>query len=62
MKSGIFFPVCTIMTVLMIVLQLGGVIAWSWWVIFLPVLICAGLLVVILAAALIFILVEDNLN
>lgn len=37
----------------LLVLKLGGVVAWSWWLIFLPAMIYGGLAVI----ALLFILV-----
>ena len=36
----------TITTIVFVILKLTGVVAWSWWIVFLPLLIGAGLGVV----------------
>lgn len=41
----ISFPWATILTVLFAVLKLTGTISWSWWWVFSPLWIVAGLLV-----------------
>lgn len=39
-------PLFTLATVVLIVLKLAGVLAISWWLVFLPLIIAAGLSVV----------------
>ncbi len=41
------------LTLIFVIAKLAGVIKWSWWVVFLPVLISFGLVLAILAFALI---------
>ena len=36
------------LTIIMLVLKLADVINWSWWIIFTPVLVAAGVLVITL--------------
>lgn len=45
-SSGIGF--CGLLTILFIGLKLTGHIAWSWWWVLSPMLISAGLLIVVL--------------
>ncbi|MCH4825766.1 hypothetical protein [Planococcus halocryophilus] len=35
-----------VLTIIFVVLQLTGVIAWSWWLVFLPLIIAVGIYVV----------------
>ena len=37
-----------VLTIIFVVLKLIGVITWSWWIVFLPLIISVGLYVVIL--------------
>ena len=47
-SGGIF----TILTIIFVVLKLTNVITWSWWLVFLPLIIgtCLGLFVLIIIA------------
>lgn len=38
----------TLLTIAFVVLKLTGVISWSWWLVFLPMIISWGLLLLIL--------------
>lgn len=38
----------TLLTIVFVVLKLTGVIAWSWWLVFLPMIISWGLFFLIL--------------
>ena len=49
----------SILTLIFVVAKLFGVIAWSWWLVFTPVLIGAGLTVLILIIAVIAAAVSD---
>lgn len=49
----------SILTLIFVVAKLFGVIAWSWWLVFTPVLIGAGLTVLILIIAVIAAAVID---
>lgn len=40
--------VAWVLTIVFVVLKLTSVIAWSWWLVFLPLMIWAGIVVVIL--------------
>ena len=44
-KFGGFF---TLLTIVFVVLKLMGVITWSWWLVFLPMIISWGLFFLIL--------------
>lgn len=43
-----------VLTVVFIILKLTGVISWKWWVVFLPVIIGAGIMLMMLMALTIF--------
>ena len=45
----------TLLTIVFVILKLTGVIAWSWWLVFLPMIISLGL--VLLALLIVGILV-----
>lgn len=53
--AGVLF----IITVVLVVLQLAGVIAWSWWIVLLP-LIIAGVLVFLTFGILILLAIFDD--
>lgn len=36
-----------VLTIIFVVLKIVGVIAWSWWIVFLPLIIAVGLYVII---------------
>ena len=38
-----------LLTIIFVVLKLVGAIAWSWWLVFLPLLIGAGIFAIVLA-------------
>ena len=48
--------ICGVLTIVFIVLKLVGVIAWSWWVVLLPLIIPCALLVVLVAVKAILLL------
>lgn len=48
-----------ILTLIFLVLQLCGVILWSWWFIFLPMIISLGLRVILIGISL-WILMNTN--
>lgn len=41
---SITFPWVGILTALFVTLKLTGTISWSWWWVFLPLLLCAGVI------------------
>lgn len=41
--------IAEILTIIFVVLKLVGVISWSWWVVFLPLIIALGLYVLFIA-------------
>jgi len=41
--------IAEILTIIFVVLKLVGVISWSWWVVFLPLIIALGLYVLSIA-------------
>lgn len=47
------FPVASIITIIFVIAKLFGVVSWSWWLVFLPLIISfgIGLIVVLLAIA-----------
>jgi hypothetical protein len=42
------FSLCTVLFLVFLILKLTGVIAWSWWLVFLPLIIYAGLIALVL--------------
>ena len=36
------FPIASILTIIFVIAKLAGVISWSWWVVFSPLLISIG--------------------
>ena len=42
------FSLCTVLFLVFLILKLTGVIAWSWWLVFLPLIIYAGFIVLAL--------------
>lgn len=51
-KKGL--GLASILTIIFVVAKLFGLIAWSWWIVFSPLLVVFGLIFVILFFALIF--------
>ncbi|MBO1096776.1 hypothetical protein FQS90_09600 [Enterococcus casseliflavus] len=49
----------SILTLIFVVAKLFGVIAWSWWLVFTPVLIGVGITILILIIAVIAVAVSD---
>ncbi len=43
-----------VLTIIFVVLKLIGVITWSWWIVFLPLIIAVGLYVIIIVLQVIF--------
>lgn len=52
-----FNGLATFLTVLFAILKLTGVITWSWWIVFLPLIAVYGLGAVILVIAAIWLLI-----
>lgn len=50
------FSLCTVLFLVFLILKLTGVIAWSWWLVFLPLIIYAGIIVVLLFIAIVAII------
>lgn len=44
MKLGIF----SVLTIVFVIAKLGGYIAWSWWLVFSPLLVSGGFTILIL--------------
>lgn len=51
----------TLLTVVFACLKLAGVIDWSWWIVFLPMLVPAGIAVLVLVVALVFLILRELL-
>lgn len=52
-----------VLTIIFVVLKLLGVITWSWWIVFLPLIVSAGLYVIILTLHVIaFVKVKRNIE
>lgn len=47
--------ICELLTIAFIVLKLTGVIAWSWWLVLLPVIISFGLYVLWFVVVVLFV-------
>lgn len=50
--------VATILTIVFVCLKISGVIAWSWWLVFLPVIIWLVIAVLILASVVLYAIAE----
>ena len=50
----------TVLTIIFVVLKLVGVIAWSWWWVFSPILIDIGLNIIVAVVCAIYIVRHDN--
>ena len=46
------FPLVSILTIIFVITKLMGLVTWSWWWVFSPLLISAGVLLAILLVAL----------
>jgi membrane protein YdbS with pleckstrin-like domain len=52
----------TVLTIIFVVLKLVGVIAWSWWWVFSPILIDIGLTIIVLVIYAIYVAHENKRN
>lgn len=50
----------SLLTIVFLVLKLVGVINWSWWLVFLPIIIDAGLVILIVTVYVIYIIHESK--
>ena len=55
-KKGLGLP--SILTIIFVIAKLFGVINWSWWLVFAPVLISLGIFILILGVLGIFALID----
>ena len=49
----------TLLTVIFACLKLAGVIDWSWWIVFLPILVPVGLVAIVLIAVLLLLVLNE---
>lgn len=49
----------TLLTVVFACLKLAGVIDWSWWIVFLPILVPIGLAAIVLAVVLLLLVLKE---
>ena len=49
-----------VLTILFVILKLTGVIAWSWWVVFLPIIISATIYVIVVSIILVNLVLETR--
>ena len=56
-KSGL--GLCSILTIIFVIAKLLGYINWSWWLVFLPVIISWGIVLLILIFAMILAIITD---
>lgn len=52
-KSGIWTDIVAVLQAILIFLKLLGLIEWSWWVVFAPILIMLGILLIMIIVAII---------
>lgn len=52
-KSEIWTDIVAVLQVILIFLKLLGLIEWSWWVVFAPILVMLGILLIIIILAII---------
>lgn len=61
-KKSSGFSLLTVLTVVFAGLKLGGVIDWSWWTVFMPILIGAGLWLVVVLIAMITLVILESID
>lgn len=49
----------TLLTVIFACLKLAGVIDWSWWIVFLPILVLVGLVAIVLIVVLLLLVLNE---
>lgn len=49
----------TLLTVIFACLKLAGVIDWSWWIVFLPILVPVGLVAIVLIVVLLLLVLNE---
>ena len=49
----------TLLTVIFACLKLAGVIDWSWWIVFLPILVPVGLVAIVLIVVLFLLVLNE---
>ena len=52
-KSEIWTDIVAVLQAILIFLKLLGLIEWSWWVVFAPILVMLGILLIMIIAAII---------
>ena len=52
-KSEIWTDIVAVLQAILIFLKLLGLIEWSWWVVFAPILVMLGILLILIIAAII---------
>lgn len=57
-EEGYGMGIFEVLTILFVILKLTGVIAWSWWVVFLPIIISATIYVIVLSIMLVNLALE----
>ena len=54
-KSEIWTDIVVVLQVILIFLKLLGLIEWSWWVVFAPILVMVGILLIMIIVAIILV-------
>ena len=49
----------TLLTVIFVCLKLAGVIDWSWWIVFLPILVSVGFAAIVLIVVLLLLVLKE---
>ena len=49
----------TLLTVIFACLKLAGVIDWSWWIVFLPILVSVGFAAIVLIVVLLLLVLKE---
>ena len=52
----------TLLTVIFACLKLAGVIDWSWWIVFLPILVPIGLAAIVLVVVFLLLVLKEICN
>ncbi len=61
-KKSSGFSFLTVLTVVFAGLKLGGVIDWSWWLIFMPTLLGVGLFIVVFIMTVLTIVILESID
>ena len=57
-KSEIWTDIVAVLQTILIFLKLLGLIEWSWWIVFAPILVMIGILLIMIIVAIILVSIQ----